>query len=46
MFWKNSYIEYESIDDINKNLAVKEYLNKITPYSKNIAADFKNSGSW
>ena len=32
----NSYIEYDNIDDRNKTLSVKEYLNKIRPYLKDI----------
>ena len=28
-FWSNNYIEYESNDDRNKTLPVKEYLNRI-----------------
>ena len=31
-FWKNNSIEYESNGDRNKNLSVKEYLNKIKPF--------------
>ena len=31
-FWNNSYIEYESNGARNKNLSVKEYLNKIKTY--------------
>ena len=32
----NNYIEYDNIDDRNKTLSVKEYLNKIRPYLKDI----------
>ena len=28
-FWNNSYIEYETNDDKNRNLALSEYLHKI-----------------
>ena len=31
-FWNNNYIEYESSGDRNKNLSIKEYLDKIKPY--------------
>ena len=31
-FWNNNYIKYESSSDRNKNLSVKEYLNKFKPY--------------
>ena len=30
-FWNNNYIEYESSGDRNKNLHLKEYLDKIKP---------------
>ena len=32
-FWSNKYIEYESKKDRNKTLSVKNYLNKIRPYT-------------
>ena len=35
-FWSNNYIEYESSGDENKNLSVKEYLDKIKHYLRNI----------
>ena len=35
-FWSNNYIEYKSNGDRNKTLSVKEYLNKIIPYLKDI----------
>ena len=35
-FWDNSYIEYKSNGDKNKNLSLYEYLNKIETYLKNI----------
>ena len=35
-FSRNNYVEYESNVHKNKSLSVKEYLNKITSYSKNI----------
>ena len=44
-FWDNSYIEYESNGDKNKNLSLYEYLNKIETYLKNII-NFKNSDAW
>ena len=31
-FWNNNYIEYDSSCDRNKNLSVKECLDKIKPY--------------
>ena len=33
-FWNHNYIEHESNGDRNKNLLVKEYLNRIKPYLK------------
>ena len=34
-FWSNHYIKYKSNSDIkNKTLSVEEYVNKISPYSK------------
>ena len=35
-FWSNNYIEYESNGDKNKTLSLEEYLNKISPYLKDI----------
>ena len=35
-FWNNNYIEYENNGDKSRNLTLKEYLNKIKPYLKNI----------
>ena len=35
-FSRNNYVEYESNVHKNKSLSVKEYLNKIRSYSKNI----------
>ena len=41
----NNYIEYESNSDKNKTLSVKEYLNKISPYLKDIN-NLKKSDTW
>ena len=35
-FWNKNYIKYKSTGDRNKNLSVKEYLNKIKPYLRDI----------
>ena len=35
-FWSNNYIEYESNGDRNKTLSIKEYLDKVRPYLKDI----------
>ena len=45
-FWSNNYIKYESNADSNKTLSVKEYLNKIIPYSKHIINNLKKSDAW
>ena len=45
-FQSNNYIEYESNGDINKTLAVEEFLNKIKPYLKDIINDLKKSDTW
>ena len=45
-FQSNNYIEYESNGDINKILAVEEFLNKIKPYLKDIINDLKKSDTW
>ena len=42
-FWRNNYIEYESIDDKSKTLSVEEYLNKIRLYLKKIINNLKKS---
>ena len=41
-FWNNNYIKYESTADRNRNLSVKEYLNEMKPYLKDIIAISKN----
>ena len=41
----NNYIEYESNSDKNKTLSVKEYLNKISLYLKDIN-NLKKSDTW
>ena len=45
-FWSNNYIEYESNGDRNKTLSVEEYLNKISPYLKDIINNLKKSDTW
>ena len=45
-FWNNSYIEYESNDDKNRNLSLDEYLSKTKPYLPNIIIDLQNSDTW
>ena len=36
-FWSNNYIEYESDVDKNKTLSAEKYLNKISPYLKDVS---------
>ena len=45
-FCSNNYIEYESNSDRNKTLSVKEYLNEIRPYLKDIINNLKKSDTW
>ena len=39
-----SYIQYESKGDKGKNLSIKEYLNMINPYLRDIINDLKIRG--
>ena len=45
-FWKNNYIEYESSGDRNNSLSVKEYLDKIKPYLRDIKINLQKSDTW
>ena len=45
-FWTNNYIEYRSYGDRNKNLPLKEYLEKIKPYLMDTIIDLQNSDTW
>ena len=42
-FWSNNYIEYESSGDRNKSLLVKEYLDKIKTYLRDIIINLQKS---
>ena len=42
-FWSNNYIEYESNGDRNKTLSLKEFLDDVKPYLKNIINNLKRS---
>ena len=44
-FWSSKYIEYKSKGD-RKTLSVKEYLNKIKPYLKDVINDLKKFDRW
>ena len=45
-FWNNNYIEYESNGGKKKTQSVEEYLNKISPYLKDIINNLKKSDTW
>ena len=42
-FWNNTYIEYESNDDKNRNLSLGSYLIKIKSYLRDIIIDLQSS---
>ena len=44
-FWSNNYIEYKINSDRNRILSVEEYLDKISPYLRDIN-DLKQSDTW
>ena len=44
--FNSNYIEYESKGDKNKTLSIKEYLNMIRPYLRDIINDHKTQGKW
>ena len=45
-FWNIIYIEYESNGSRNKNVSLKEDLEKIKPYLKHIIIDFQGPDTW
>ena len=45
-FSNNTYIEYESNGDKNRNLSLDKYLNKIKLYVRNTIIDLENSDAW
>ena len=45
-FYGNSYIKYENNGDRNKTLSIKEYLDGINPYLKDIINNLKKSDTW
>ena len=45
-FGNNNYIEYESSGDRNNNLSVKECLDKIKPYLRDIITNLQKSDTW
>ena len=44
--FNSNQIEYESKGDKNKTLSIKEYLNIIRPYLRDIINDHKTQGEW
>ena len=45
-FCSNNYIEYESNGNGNETLSIKEYLDEIKPYLKDIINNLKKSDTW
>ena len=45
-FWNNSYIEYKSSCDRSKNLSLKDYLDKMEPYLRDIIINLQKFDSW
>ena len=44
--WNRNYIEYDGSGDRNKNLSVKEYLEKIKPYLRNVIINLQEFDTW
>ena len=44
--FNSNYIEYENEGDKNKTLSIKEYLNMVRPYLRDIINDHKAQGEW
>ena len=44
--FNNNYIEYKSRGDKNKNLSLKQYLNRIIPYLCDMINNHKTLGEW
>ena len=42
----NNYIEHKSSGDRDKNLSVKEYLDKIKPYVRDMIINLQKSDTW
>ena len=45
-FYRNNYIEHESNGDKNKTLSIKEYLDEIKPYLRDVIKNLKKSDTW
>ena len=44
--FNNNYIEYESTGDKNKNLSLKQQLNMVIPYLREMINNHKTFGEW
>ena len=44
--FNDNYIQHESIEDKDKTLTIKEYLDMIRPYLSDIINDHKTQGKW
>ena len=40
-FWNNNFIEYENNGDRNKILLLKEYLDELKPYTRDVINNLK-----
>ena len=40
-FWNNNFIEYENNGDRNKTLLLKEYLDELKPYARDVINNLK-----
>ena len=45
-FWNNNYVEYEGSGDRNKNLSIKEYLDKMKPCLRDIIINLQKFDTW
>ena len=45
-FWNHNYVAYESYGGRHKNLLVKQYLNKVKHYSRDIIINLQKSDTW
>ena len=45
-FWNNKYVEYKINGDRNKTLPIKEYLDVIKPYIKDIINNIQKCDTW
>ena len=46
IFYSNNYVEYKSNGYRNKNLSLKEFLDKIKPYLRELVNDRQESDTW